>query len=50
MKTKYSLVLPCFNELENLKLLLPQLLRILKNKNYEILLVDDDSSDYTIPN
>lgn len=49
MKTKYSLVLPCFNELENLKLLLPQLLRILKNKNYEILLVDDDSSDYTIP-
>ncbi len=49
MKTKYSLVLPCFNEFENLELLLPQLLRVLKNKNFEIILVDDNSEDQTIP-
>ena len=32
MKIKYSLILPCFNELENLKLLLPQLIQIFKKK------------------
>ena len=49
MKIKYSLILPCLNELENLKLLLPKLIKIIKKKNYEIVLVDDNSEDQTIP-
>lgn len=49
MKIKYSLILPCFNELENLKLLLPKLIKIIKKKNYEIFLVDDNSHDLTVP-
>ena len=32
MKTKYSLILPCFNEYGNLKLLLPELLKVFKSK------------------
>ena len=48
MQNKYSLVLPCYNELENLKLLIPQFLKILKNKNYQIIIVDDNSEDQTI--
>ncbi len=49
MKTKYSLILPSFNELENLKLLIPQIRTALKKKKYEIILVDDNSEDKTIP-
>ena len=50
MQIKYSLILPCYNELENLKLLIPQLLGKLKNKDFEIVIVDDNSQDQTIIN
>ena len=50
MQIKYSLILPCYNELENLKLLIPQLLGKLKNKDFEIVIVDDNSQDQTIKN
>ena len=49
MKINYSIILPCFNELKNLQLLIPQLIKTLKHKNYEIILVDDNSEDLTIP-
>ena len=48
MKFKYSLILPCFNELENLKLLIPKLLNALNKYKFEIIIVDDNSVDNTI--
>ena len=47
MKTKYSLILPCFNEYGNLKLLLPELLKVFKGKKHEFIIVDDNSEDQT---
>ena len=49
MKTKYSLVLPCLNEFDNLKILIPQIMRVINKFRYEIVLVDDNSEDQTIP-
>ena len=42
-----SLVLPTFNEAENLPLLLPKLEEVLKGIPHEIIIVDDDSPDQT---
>ena len=47
MQIKYSIILPCYNEYGNLKLLIPQILTFLKKKSYEILIIDDNSSDNT---
>lgn len=48
MTIKYSLILPCYNEYGNLKLLLPEILKSLSNDNFEIIIVDDNSEDQTI--
>ena len=48
MKKKYSLILPCYNEFENLKLLIPQVIKYLPKGNHEIIVVDDNSEDSTI--
>ena len=45
MKTKYSLVLPCLNEFDNLKILIPQIVRVINKFRYEIVLVDDGSRE-----
>lgn len=48
--TEISVVLPTYNEAENIKLLLPALRKVLEdivNKNYEIIIVDDNSPDNT---
>ena len=42
-----SLILPTFNEAENLPVLLPKLEEVLKNIPHEIIIVDDDSPDGT---
>ena len=47
MQIKFSIILPCYNEYKNLKLLIPEILNIFKNKSFEILVVDDNSSDQT---
>jgi len=49
MKTKFSLIIPTYNEAENIETLLDVLTKIFKqNKiNYEIIVVDDDSPDKT---
>ena len=39
----FSVILPCYNELENLKILVPQLQTLLKKENYEIIIVDDNN-------
>ena len=48
MTIKYSLILPCYNEYGNLKLLLPEILKNLSNNTFEIIIVDDNSEDGTI--
>ena len=45
-----SVVLPTFNEAENLKILIPELLvmaNLLKLSNFQVLVADDNSSDGT---
>ncbi len=42
-----SLVLPTYNEAQNLPILLPKLREALKGVRYEIIIVDDDSPDGT---
>lgn len=42
-----SIILPVLNEAENLKILIPELKKQLKQQKYEIIVVDDDSQDNT---
>lgn len=42
-----SIILPSLNELENLKLLIPIIVKLCKKYKYEILIIDDDSPDGT---
>tara|TARA_Y100000294_G_scaffold177617_1_gene203863 strand:- start:995 stop:1702 length:708 start_codon:yes stop_codon:yes gene_type:complete len=49
MTINYSIILPCLNEYENLKYLITDLIKRLKNEKYEILVIDDNSTDNTIP-
>ena len=45
---KLSIILPTYNERKNIVLLIDKILVILKSyKNYEIIVVDDNSEDYT---
>jgi len=48
---KISVVVPVFNEEENLPLLIPQLTTVLDNlpQSYELILVDDGSTDKSFP-
>ena len=44
---KFSIVLPTYNEAENIKLLIPKLFESLRNFNIEVVVVDDNSPDLT---
>ena len=46
-KTEFSIILPCLNELKNLKILIPQLNKLFQKKSYEVIIVDDNSTDGT---
>lgn len=46
-KEKLSIVVPVYNEEENVALLVSRIEQALKNTNYEIILVDDGSTDQT---
>ena len=51
MKKELSIILPTLNEYENLKILVPELEKILEEEkfdNYEIIIVDDGSIDSTV--
>ena len=47
MTIKYSLVIPCWNEEQSLKILIPQLLSVVVANDIEFLLVDNGSTDDT---
>tara|TARA_Y100001980_G_C14549492_1_gene331399 strand:- start:96 stop:1187 length:1092 start_codon:yes stop_codon:yes gene_type:complete len=42
-----SIIIPTFNEAKNIRYLINDIENLLKNLNYEIIIVDDDSSDGT---
>ena len=45
---KFTIVIPVYNEAKNLKILIPEIYRELKNEKFEIIIVDDNSNDMTI--
>ena len=47
MKKKISIVIPCLNEEENIKKIYKDIKKKFKKKNYEIIYVDDESTDNT---
>ena len=44
---KFTIVIPVFNEAKNLKVLIPKIFKELRNKVFEIIIVDDNSNDET---
>ena len=44
---KFTIVIPVYNEAKNLKILIPKIHQELKNRKYEIIIVDDNSTDKT---
>ena len=44
---KFTIVIPVYNEAKNLKVLIPKIYKELKNKKFEIIIVDDNSTDMT---
>ena len=44
---KFSIVIPVYNESKNLPLLISQIYKILRNQIYELIIVDDNSTDGT---
>ena len=44
---KFSIVIPVFNESKNLPILIKQIFQILKSKTFELIIVDDNSTDGT---
>ncbi len=44
---KFSIVIPVYNESKNLPLLISQIYKVLKNHTFELIIIDDNSSDGT---
>ena len=45
-KTRYSLIVPCFNEIDSLRILIPKLVELIRIKsNLEVLILDNGSTD-----
>lgn len=44
---KYSLVIPCFNELENIKIIINRLMNLDFKDNFELIIVNNGSTDQT---
>ena len=45
---KFSLIIPCYNEEENLPFLFKKLDKILINKNFEVIIVENGSTDNSL--
>ena len=46
-ESQLSIIIPAFNEAENLKLILPSVLELCKRNNWKLIIVDDGSRDHT---
>ncbi len=44
---KFTIVIPVYNEAKNLKILVPEIFKKLKREKFELIIVDDNSSDET---
>ena len=44
---KFTIVIPVFNEAKNLGILIPKIYKELRNINFELIIVDDNSNDET---
>ena len=44
---KFSIVIPVYNESKNLPLLISQIYKVLKKHTFELIIIDDNSSDGT---
>ena len=44
---KFTIVIPVYNEAKNLKILIPKIYKELKNREFEIIVIDDNSTDMT---
>ena len=44
---KFSIVIPVYNESKNIPLLINQIYKVLKSQTFELILVDDNSTDET---
>ena len=44
---KFTIVIPVYNEAKNLRILIPKIYRELGGKEFELLIVDDNSNDNT---
>ena len=44
---KFSIIIPVYNEGKNLRSLIPKIYRELKDKKFELIIVDDNSTDNT---
>ena len=45
---KVSIILPVYNEAENIKILIPEIVKVMKGKDFEIIVVDGVSTDGTV--
>ena len=45
--SKFTIIIPVYNEAKNLKILVPKIYKELKNIIFELIIVDDNSSDET---
>ena len=44
---KFTIVIPVYNEAKNLKILVPEIFKKLKKEKFELIIIDDNSSDET---
>ena len=44
---KFTIVIPVYNEVKNLGVLIPKIYKELKNIKFELIIVDDSSNDGT---
>jgi dolichol-phosphate mannosyltransferase len=47
--SQYSIIIPTLNEKKNIPILINKINKFIKNKNYEIIVVDDNSNDGSPP-
>ena len=50
IKEKISIIIPTFNEENNIVILIDKIISEMTDKNYEIIIVDDGSTDLTVNN